>query len=63
MELFACGHANYGTAENPASVRVSCSVCEQYYCDQCNYDTHVCQGCGEHMPHDRTTINHKCWDD
>lgn len=47
----ACGHANYGTSENLASVYPDCRECYQYYCDDCNYDKHICGGCGEEYSH------------
>lgn len=41
-----CGHRNYGDVTDPASVFRDCATCGGYYCDQCNYDRHVCGGCG-----------------
>lgn len=46
-----CGHQNYGTKEHPASVYSNCIDCREYYCDYCNYDRHICPGCGEPYRH------------
>jgi len=45
---FTCGHLNYGTESEPASVGL-CEECALFYCHACNYDVHVCPGCGD--PH------------
>jgi hypothetical protein len=48
---FSCGHPNRGTDENPASVFDDCPTCGTFYCNQCNYDTHRCYGCGDDYQH------------
>src|SRR5690606_20982316 len=50
---FSCGDKNYGTLEEPASVNYVCPHCKEYYCHNCNYDRHVCGGCGEDYKHGR----------
>lgn len=52
-----CGHRNYGTKDQPASVQDDCPVCGKFYCDSCNYDRHYCHGCGEPLPHDNSKDN------
>lgn len=29
-------------------------------CDLCNYDRHICPGCGDHTPHKRDNISEVC---
>ena len=50
---FSCGHRNYGTLADPASVYDDCSHCGKLYCDWCNYNRHICGGCGEYYDHGR----------
>ena len=56
-ETFKCGHHNYGTSENPASVFIDCTVCSQFYCESCNYNQHICHFCGDDLRHDDTLSN------
>lgn len=64
QEEFPCGHKNYGTPAFPASCyggwsdSAPCAFCGVYYCADCNYDTHICGGCGENYRHGRYAIDH-----
>lgn len=55
---FECGHDNYGTEEEPATVDNECSKCGHLYCHDCNYCQHICGGCGEEYNHGRYKESH-----
>lgn len=66
VTLFACGHQNYGTEDNPSSVHDDCAHCSKYYCASCNYDRHTCYFCGDYLRHDGANFGgtvHLCYED
>lgn len=55
-DFFECGHLNYGTKDEPATVFYDCSTCGKHYCEACNYDKHLCHFCGNTLRHDGSEL-------